>query len=382
MGSEPGELHCRPWVNSFASRISDPVVRLRFLKVVAPVAEPAPQRRWSRVMRVVLLPVLIGALVSFFLMRTNSRVENSPAPARRIERSSPQGAERLPEVWLVDKSGNSEVYSNGLRIDSRFAVLNHARSYRAFPADGAPNEVRGSEPVGIVFHTTESRQAPFEARQNGVLKRIGESLLEYVQRKRAYNFLIDRFGRVYRIVAETDAANHAGYSVWSDGKWLYVNLNESFLGVSFEAETQPGQLEAAVSEAQLRAAAMLTEMLRRRYGIAAENCVTHAQVSVNPSNMRVGFHTDWASSFPFERLGLPDNYARALPALWAFGFEYDPAFLHTAGARMAASVDQAEESLQRSAAAAGLSVGAWRKMLQKRYRERLAEVSHPVSDSE
>ena len=382
MASEHGQPHSRPWVSCFASRISDPVVRLRFLKVVAPAPEPAPQRKWRRVPRIVLLLVLTGALVSIFLVRATSRVANTPAPPLRIERSVPRGVDRPPEVWLVEKSGNSEVYSNGLRIDNRFAIFDRARSYEAFPADGGRSEIRGPEPVGIVFHTTESRQAPFEAGQNGVLKRIGESLLEYVQRKRAYNFLIDRFGRVYRIVAETDAANHAGYSVWSDGKWLYVNLNESFLGVSFEAATRPGQLEAAVSAAQLRAAAILTEMLRSRYGIAAENCVTHAQVSVNPSNMRVGYHTDWASSFPFERLGLPDNYARALPALSAFGFEYDPAFLQATGARMALSVNLAEDSLRVHATGMGLSVRAYRKTLQKRYRERLAEVRSSNSESE
>jgi len=382
MASKHGEPQSRPWVNCFASRISDPVVRLRFLKVIAPVAEPAPQRKRRGTPRVMLLLVLAGALVTTFFVRATSRVENTPAPAARIERSGAPRADRLAEVWLVEKSGNSEVYSNGLRIDNRFAVFNRTRSYRAFPADGGRNEIRGSQPVGIVFHTTESRQAPFEARQNGVLKKIGESLLEYVQRKRAYNFLIDRFGRVYRIVAETDAANHAGNSVWSDGKWLYVNLNESFLGVSFEAETRPGQLEAAVSEAQLRTASILTEMLRSRYGIAAENCVTHGQVSVNPSNMRVGYHTDWASSFPFERLGLPDNYAHALPALSPFGFESDPVFLKATGARMALSVNLAEDSLRVHATAMGLSVRAYRKTLQTQYRERLAQVRSSNSESE
>jgi len=42
---------------------------------------------------------------------------------------------------------------------------------------------------------------------------------------------------------------------------------------------------------------MLTDMLRKRYGIPAGNCVTHAQVSVNPSNLLIGYHIDWASSF-------------------------------------------------------------------------------------
>jgi hypothetical protein len=117
------------------------------------------------------------------------------------------------EVWLVEHSGSLETYSNGFLIDNRFAVSSHPRSYKAFPVGGWPGVAR-TRPAGIVFHTTESLQAPFEADQNRTLKRIGESLLEYVRSKRAYRFLIDRFGRVYRIVGEGDAANHAGHSVW------------------------------------------------------------------------------------------------------------------------------------------------------------------------
>jgi hypothetical protein len=98
--------------------------------------------------------------------------------------------------------------------------------------------------------------------------------------------------------------------------------------------------------------------------------------------MRVGYHTDWASGFPFERLGLPDNYARALPALSAFGFESDPAFLQATGARMALSVNLAEDSLRVHATAMGLSVRAYRKTLQTRYRERLAQVRSSNSESE
>jgi hypothetical protein len=118
---------------------------------------------------------------------------------------------------------------------------------------------------------------------------------------------------------------------------------------------------------------MLTEMLRSRYRIAAANCVTHAQVSVNPSNMRVGYHTDWASSFPFTALGLPDNYALPLPALWAFGFDYDPAFLRTAGARLAAGARLGEEIRERTAAGTGVSSKSYRVALERRYRERLAD---------
>ena len=290
----------------------------------------------------------------------------------------------IPVVWQVEQRGESETYSNGLRIDNRFAVSARPRSYLAFRA-GQPDDgtgIRRSDPAGIVFHATESQMAPFEAQQNRALQRIGESLLEYVRRRRAYNFLIDRFGRVYRVVVETDAANHAGHSVWSDEKWLYINLNDSFLAVSLETQTAEGQPEAALNPGQIRAAAMLAEMLRWRYHIAAGNCVTHAQVSVNPANMQVGYHTDWASSFPFEQLGLPDNYAKSLPALSVFGFEYDSNFLRSAEGRMYTGIELAMEELRDRAARAGRTPDEYRRGLQKRYRDKVALLDRLKSQAE
>jgi hypothetical protein len=245
-------------------------------------------------------------------------------------------------VWTVENTPEFELFSNGLRIENRYATANRPRSYRAFPlrADSPTAADTRTDPVGIVFHTTESLQAPFDASQNAVLKRVSESLAEYVQRRRAYNFLIDRFGRVYRIVREADAANHSGHSIWADDSFIYINLNDSFLGVSFEAETAVLPGADKVNSAQVRAGTMLTEMLRSRYRIDPRNCVTHAQVSVNPSNFRIGYHTDWAGSFPFQRLGLPDNYALPLPAVTLFGFTYDTAFVDRAGDRLADSARQ------------------------------------------
>ncbi len=360
-----------PWIDRLAGRIGDPVLRLKFLKTMAPPSSERDRRRRRAILRALLFTSLAAVLlVSVFMVRAAARSGPTAVPARHMARPAAL-APRPPaaEVWLVEKNQDSETYSNGLRIETRGAVGNHPRSYEAFPAVGgrAPG-VRRSEPAGIVFHTTQSRQAPFEARRNGELKRLGESLLDYVRRKRAYNFLIDRFGRVHRVVVEAHAANHAGHSVWGDGEWLYVNLNESFIGVSFEAETQAEGAGAEASPAQVRAAAILVEMLRARYRIPAANCVTHAQVSVNPSNMRVGYHTDWASNFPFEQLGLPNNYERAPPALVEFGFEYDPAFLSWAGTHLHAGVALAEETVRRRAAEAGLRLPAYRKLLRERYR--------------
>jgi hypothetical protein len=278
------------------------------------------------------------------------------------------------EVWEVEKTASSETYSNGLWIDDRYEIPNHPRGYLAFPATrtDAP-AVRRSDPAGVVFHTTESSQAAFSPEDNGTLRRIGESLLDYVRRKRAYHFVIDRFGRVHRVVDESDAANHAGFSVWADEQWFYVNLNESFLGVSFEAQTAP-QGGAVISPAQARAGAMLVEMLRSRYRIPAANCVTHAQVSVNPSNMQAGYHTDWAVGFPFEQVGLPDNYARDLPSLWAFGFQYASGPANAAESGVYAEAARTEGRIEERASAAGIALAAYRGSLRKRFRQRFGEM--------
>jgi hypothetical protein len=274
-----------------------------------------------------------------------------------------------PEVWQVEQTQEFDTYSNGLRIENQYAVSHRPRAYRVYSRDdsaGSSGE-RRTEPVGIVYHTTESLQAPFEPGQNNVLKRVGESLLEYVRRRRCYNFLIDRFGRVFRIVKESDAADHAGHSVWADDRYFYVNLNDSFIGISFEAQTVAGETTNLASSAQVRAGAVLTEMLRSRYKIAGGNCVTHAQVSVNPSNMRIGYHVDWASSFPFAGMGLPDNYATPSPAISLFGFAFDASFEQRAGVRLAAGALAADRGLVEAAQRAHLNPAAYRKALHQRY---------------
>lgn len=375
-GSPDRQARSKPWVNWCADRITDPVVRLRFLKAVAPPPQLGAPAGLRRLIPLVIPRVFGVLLAALFLMQAGGRVPPPPVLARPHHRFPVVDNRPFPEVWQVESSGGLETYSNGLRIDNRFIVSNHPRSYLAFPLEHPERSsgIRRAEPAGIVFHATESPQAPFEAKQNGVLKKIGESLLEYVRRKRAYHFVIDRFGRVFRVVAEGDAANHASNSVWSDDRWLYINLNQSFLGISLEARTTPGQPNPETSPAQLRAAAMLTEMLRSRYHIAAGNCVAHAQVSVNPSNMQVGYHTDWISNFPFEALGLPENYARPLPALWAFGFEYSPDYRNWAGDRLGVGLERGEEYLTERAADSGLALRAYRKLLQKQYRQELERV--------
>jgi hypothetical protein len=368
----------QPSIELVARHIGDPVNRLRFLKAVAPPptrgGRSGPWRAFFHYLLLAIVPLMLVA--AFLVVRAAAR---APAPEAW---KPPAGlswsvvSPALPEVWMVEKGSSEEVFSNGLHIDTRFAVSNHPRSYLAFPLNGPAGgrAVRRAVPAGIVFHTTESLQIPFEAQRNRALKRIGESLLQYVGRRCAYHYLIDRFGRVFRVVAEQDAANHAGYSVWVDDHWRYLNLNESFLGVSFEARTEEGQSDARLSPAQVRSAAMLTELLRGRYRIPVTNCVTHLQVSVNPDNMCVGYHTDWASGFPFEQVGLPDNYSLALPSVVAFGFVCDPAVREAAGPRLLRAIELAETAFEQRAAAAGMRLPAYRKTAQREYRTLLAYV--------
>jgi hypothetical protein len=287
-----------------------------------------------------------------------------PLPALRTPGSD------IPSVWLVDKTNEFEVYSNGLRIENELSVSGEPRWYSLIVRGrGTQFGPRRSQPAGIVFHITESDQAPFEPNQNHALKRIGKDLLLFVRNKRAYHFLIDRFGRVHRIVNESDAANHAGNSVWADSSWLYLSLNASFLGVAFEAHTEPDQ--PPVNHAQIHAAKVLTEMLRSKYNVPAENCVTHAQVSVNPSNMRIGWHTDWGKNFPFEDVGLPNNYEPPNPAIAVFGFAYDEAYMQSTGPALWKGLALADERIREAAAEHGIEVAEYRKILKKRYRDQL-----------
>jgi hypothetical protein len=83
--------------------------------------------------------------------------------------------------------------------------------------------------------------------------------------------------------------------------------------------------------------------------------------------MRIGYHLDWTSSFPFEKLGLPDNYATPSPAVSLFGFAFDASFEQRAGVRLAAGAIEADHALVEGAEAAHLSLAAYRRALHRRY---------------
>ncbi len=284
-----------------------------------------------------------------------------PKLAAAVARSA--GA--LEKIWIVERRDTESVYSNGLQIRSDYLTQSAPRNYRTFARGSLQASSEKQLPAGIVYHTTESLLMPLEAERNQSLIRNRGDLLNYVRNERLYNFVIDRFGQVFQVVPESMVAHHAGHSVWADASAVYVDLNESFIGVAFEASTASSFEPNA---AQVRAGRMLTDLLRAQYAIPEFRCVTHAQVSVNPDNMRVGLHTDWAANFPFRALGLAGGYSLPVPAIEVFGFDYDPNFLESIGGWPWQGMVVAEEHLARDAQARGKSPGAYRQFLQQQYR--------------
>ena len=367
-----------------ARSFSDPAQRLQFLQRRLGPFPDSRRSSWRALTRMPILTTLGLALAGIGLIPASRRalglalpfvLASAPAtpkvqmPPPSIARSV--AAPSLPHVWQVETNHQFDLYSNGLRIENRFQTSTEKRSYLAFARGQTETHSgeRRTQPAGIVFHTTESHLAPFEEGQNRMLKREGEGLLEYVSRNHSYHFVIDRFGRVFRIVGEADYANHAGNSIWADQTWIYINLNQSFFGVAFEARSQPKEGELPVNAAQVHAARTLTEMLRARYGVAADNCVTHAQVSVYPAGRSAGYHTDWAANLPFEELGLTNNYLQPLPSVTLFGFSATALLEEARDSPLAKGLEAAQDQVRAEARVQNVSEHRYRQLLQIRYKD-------------
>ncbi|MCC6745722.1 MAG: N-acetylmuramoyl-L-alanine amidase [Acidobacteria bacterium] len=302
---------------------------------------------------------------------------DSIAPPVATAAPAVAGATDLPQyapeqIWLVEQGDGYEVYSNGARILTEFETDGPPRRYFAFPKGATSPDAaveHTATPNGIVYHTSQSHIAPFKEEFNDKLQTSARALLEFVSRRRLYNYVIDRFGRVYRVVRDEDAADHAGNSVWADAEFEYLDLSGGTIGICFEAEWRPDTKLAPdeINEAQIYAGRVLTAMLRSKYGISDAMCVTHALVSVSPSSRLIGFHMDWARAFPFAAIGLSDKYAVENPGVALFGFDHDGQFDRAIG-EMWPGIPLAERRLAETALATGQKDVELRRDLQLRYR--------------
>src|SRR5258708_7151698 len=105
----------RSWVEWRAGRIDDPVGRLRYLRTVRPArrrSSGGPGRRICRRRAGAAAGMVVVAIASGLLVRARTRVEALPFHAKPAQ-APVLWSEGLPQVWLVEKSRESESYSNG-----------------------------------------------------------------------------------------------------------------------------------------------------------------------------------------------------------------------------------------------------------------------------
>lgn len=275
-------------------------------------------------------------------------------------------------VWLVERTSEFERYSNGCRIMTAYETDNHPRSYYAIPRG---SETEGTELrhniVGIVYHTNEGDMAQFSSNNNDFILKQSKGALNYIRDIKAYNYLIDRYGEIYRVVRDDHAAHHAGNSIWADGKYNYVGLNESFLGICFESKFNSESLQDTITEAQITEGRKLTNVLRSKYNIDDANCTTHGLVSVNPDKMLIAFHHDWVSNFPFEAMGLSDKYKVSPPNIVDYGFTYDEDILEKLHRRLWPGAIAAEEEFNKRVEKSRANVDVLRRKLRDRYLAQL-----------
>src|SRR5919205_690843 len=343
-------------VESYARFFARPEVRLRFLIVAYRGAAWTAARANE---------YLAGRYKSVERVYTGER-DASAGLAEHLPSYQPE------KVWMVEQGEGFERYSNGARIINTYATSNRPRRYLVYkPGTSEPQGGAQTAPVGIVYHTSESVLLPFVADNSGSIEARSRNLLAYVRDRKSYNYVIDRFGQIYRVVRDEDAAFHAGNSVWADGRGVYAGLNESFLGVCFETKADVAEGGEQLTEAQVLAGRLLTQVLRSRYQIDDANCTAHGLVSVNPSNGRIAFHHDWARGFPFEAMGLSEKYAVAPAAVAELGFGYDPDLVALLGGRMWPGVAAGEEAFARRAEGQGAKAEELRGRMRKVYRERM-----------
>ncbi|HZU24307.1 MAG TPA: N-acetylmuramoyl-L-alanine amidase [Bryobacteraceae bacterium] len=239
-------------IGLLAGQIRDPVLRLRFLRRFAPRITRPRRRAVSRMALQIVPSVLLATGGSLLLTRATWPF-SSAARATVVSAPPAMHAPEWPQpVWQIEQGPDSETWSNGLRIDNRFRAAGRTRSYQA-PRLGDKSDaqaVRRSDPAGILFINLASNASPAA-----------------LQSRYACNFLIDRFGRVYRIVSESEVANDGADAAWADNASRYAHLNQSFITVELEGS-------GAANIEQARGKGLLVQMLRSRFAIPAANVLT------------------------------------------------------------------------------------------------------------
>ena len=303
-----------------------------------------------------------------------------PAGATPNDPSATMPAKYLPykpeSIWKIKTEGEYEKWSNGCRISTKYETDNHPRGYYILPRGSETDGTQFSDKiVGIVYHTPESGIVSFTPDNNETIQKTSQGLLRYVRDHKLYNYMIDRYGEIYRIVRDEHAADHAGHSIWADSKNIYVSLNESFLGVCFESKFEGAEsLDEILTPAQINSGRLLTDVLRSWHQIDDANCTTHGLVAIDHEKMLIARHHDWVSNFPFEAMRLSDKYKIHPPSMVDYGCTYDVDVLAKLGNKLWDGALTAEEEFKRRAAELRVSPDILRRKLRDRYNSQSAKV--------
>ncbi len=308
----------------------------------------------------------------------NASLQTTPKPNESTNGNSGmsdflKGRYAEQKLWLVAETAESEEWSNGGRILKGYETSNRPRSYYLIPrnSESGGNQIR-HEPIGIVYHTSENELGDFTADNNASIQQQSVNVVSYIRRNRSYHYVIDRFGRIHRVVRDDHAANHAGNSIWADEKNIYVGLNDSFIGICFEATVTAGAVEKMITEAQVIAGKQLTDILRSKYKFSDANCTTHGLVSVDPTTGTIAAHYDWAKNFPFEAIGLSDKYQIKPPYITDYGFTWDETVIAHIGSELWPGALAADAEFKQKAERAHIDPEVLRLKLRERYKEQYA----------
>ncbi|HEX5081316.1 MAG TPA: N-acetylmuramoyl-L-alanine amidase [Blastocatellia bacterium] len=325
--------------------------------------------------------VMMGLVIYSFGMWSARAVNKSlkniygqdVAASTAVPSPTPNPANELftrPEsIFLVKNEGGYEKWSNGCAILTKYETNNRPRAYYTIPRMGETDgEQRSDKIVGIVYHTPENPMVEFVPNNNKAIEQSSRGLLEFVQKHKLYNYVINRIGEIYRIVRDDQTAYHAGDSLWADDKNTYVLLNESFLAVCFESKFEgASSLKDILTPAQLISGRQLTDVLRAKYKIDDANCTTHGLVAVDPAKMLIARHHDWVRFFPFEQMGLSDKYKIQPPTMTDYGCGVDDDVMAKLGNQLWEGAQTAGEEFNNRAQRAGISPDELRRKMQDRY---------------
>ena len=183
----PNQVIAR-YVEWRAYRIPDPVERLRYLRsrTGLSLASGADKRKmhWHWI-RVGLIVLCSGFAILPFRPSTIASADklHDAAPTIKPQNLPPDS------VWLVDNAATYENYSNGLRIEKQYAIANSPRTrYRLFRREHPTMDKFEWKTAyaGIVYHTTESHVAAFEANSTAKQNHASSWTISDIQKRRCY----------------------------------------------------------------------------------------------------------------------------------------------------------------------------------------------------